>query len=206
MPTKWTRLTLCFIAPIPQATQASADAIGGIGARELAPGHRHREQRFARERREACGKPFRRQVRLRNLQRRTRIDQKLRVRALLVGDRARQRHDDRGHADGRELGHGDRAAAAENDVGVGVVRRHVVDERHALRRRRRLARTRRATRRRAARRTDARRAGASAAGISASACGTQRLIAAAPRLPPTTSSRQRSRRVPRTGLPEAARG
>ena len=34
--------------------------------------------------------------------------------------------------DGRELGDGDRAAAADHEVGPRVARRHVVDERHAL--------------------------------------------------------------------------
>ena len=134
MPTKWTRLTLCFIVAAPQAMQASATRSAASRRASLRPAIGHREQRLARERREARGQPFGREIRLRDRERRAGSDEKLRVRALLVGDRARQRHDDRGHAHGRELRDGDGAAAAEDDVGVGVVRRHVVDERHALRR------------------------------------------------------------------------
>ena len=80
----------------PQRDAGVGDAIRGVEARELARGDRHREQRVARERAadraasrsgvsSSCG----------DLQRRAGVDEELRVRALLVGDRAGQRHDDR---------------------------------------------------------------------------------------------------------------
>ena len=80
----------------------------------------------------------RRQRRLRlTSMRAPRVDEELRVGALLVGDRAGQRDEERAQAHRGELGDGDRAAAADHEVGPRVARRHVVDERDALGRRRR---------------------------------------------------------------------
>ena len=91
-------------------------------------------------------------------------------------------------AGGREFRDRRRAAAADDEVGLGVAARHVVDERRGTRRRRRRARRR-------AQRVDVRSpawcvtSGRDASGISASACGTVSFSACAPRLPPTTSTR-----------------
>ena len=110
-------------------------AIRGIDARELAPGDGHREQRLARERGEACGEPLRREVAARESSAPRRASTRNCAFALCSSAIAPgKRHDDRGDADSRQLGHGDRAAAAEDEVGIGIVRCHVVDERHALRR------------------------------------------------------------------------
>ncbi len=146
MPTKWTRLTLCFIARRPERDARVGDASRRVGARDLARGDRHREQRFARVRGEPLRQPLGRELRLRNLRRRARVDEELRVGALLVGDRAGQRHDDRADADRGELGDRRRAAAADDEIGFRVARGHVVDERDALRRRRRRRGMRRAQR------------------------------------------------------------
>ena len=53
--------------------------------------------------------------------------------ALLVGDRTGQRHDDRAETGRGELGDRQRAAAADDEVGPRVARRHVVDERRRTR-------------------------------------------------------------------------
>jgi hypothetical protein len=69
---------------------------------------------------------------LRDPMRRAGRGEKIRVRRLLVGDRAGQRNHDRAKPDGSELRDGDRAAATNNQVGPRVARRHVIDERDAL--------------------------------------------------------------------------
>jgi len=97
-----------------------------------------------------------------------------------------QRHDDRPDASGGELGDRDRAAAAEHEIGVRVLRGHVVDEGDA-------GRGDAGAFVGGAQRPDVPRAGlmhdlrAPLRGHHASAAGTRRFSAAAPRLPPTTS-------------------
>ena len=162
-------------ARAPSAMQASATRARRVRARDLARGDcaiaSSDSRRAATARRAA--RRSRRELRLRNLQRRAGVDEKLRVGALLVGDRAGQRHDDRADADRGELGDGDRAAAADDEVGLGVARGHVVDEGDALGVDAGVARTRRAARRCAARPPGARRAAARPRGSSASAAGTR---------------------------------
>ena len=133
MPTKWTRLTLCFIA---QASRARCTRRRRVAPRRGArPCARpcaiaSSDSRVHATRRSASRS--RRELRLRNLHRRAGVDEKLRVGALLVGDRAGQRNDDRADADRGELGDRRRAAAADDEIGLGVARGDVVDERDAL--------------------------------------------------------------------------
>ena len=88
----------------------------------------------ARQRTEETGQRRRRagQFRLRQHDRRTGIEQEARVRGLLVGDRAGQRDDDGAETHRSQLGHGQCTAAADDDVGPRVARRHIVDERYAF--------------------------------------------------------------------------
>ena len=199
MPTKCTRLTLCFM-PHPRTWQCDAarDArctrrrrVGRIALADAMRGDRHRQRLRARqcaehagERRVGAG-----QFGLRHHDRGAGVEQEARVRGLLVGDRAGQRHDDRAQADRGELRDGERAAAADDEVGPCVARRHVVDERHAFGVDARASHTRRAARRCGARRPGARRSGARASGSRASADRHALVQCRAPRLPPTTSRR-----------------
>ena len=64
--------------------------------------------------------------------RRPAVDEEARVRGLLVGDRARQRDDERAQAHRGEFADRERAAPGDGDVRPGVARGHVVDERDAL--------------------------------------------------------------------------
>ena len=188
MPTKWTRLTLCFIAASPARCRRRRRAPRRRGARPCARRSPSRAALRACTQRDASASASGVSSACGHHRRGARVDQEPRVRALLVGDRAGQRHDDRADADRGELGDRHRAAAADDEVGLRVARGHVVDERDAFGVDARVARTRRAARRRAARRPDGRRAAAPRAGCSASASGTRSFSAAAPRLPPTTSS------------------
>ncbi len=63
------------------------------------------------------------------MQRRAARDERLGVRALMVVGRERVRHEDRRLAERGELGERRRAGAADDQVGGGVGRAHVVDER-----------------------------------------------------------------------------
>ena len=56
------------------------------------------------------------------------LDEEARVGGLVVVHRVRERHQDARHAAGGELGDGHRAGAADDEVGLGVAARHVVDE------------------------------------------------------------------------------
>jgi hypothetical protein len=71
------------------------DTIGGIAARELAPGDGHREQRLPRERPQRRGEPFRTQLRLGNLLCRARLHQKVAFALCSSAIAPGQRHDDR---------------------------------------------------------------------------------------------------------------
>jgi len=76
---------------------------------------------------------LRRQIALLDEDRRPAIGEVARIGRLVVVDRERERHQDRRHPDGGELGDRDRAGAADRDVGLRVRLRHVLDERHQLR-------------------------------------------------------------------------
>ena len=90
-------------------------------------GHRHREQPRPRQCPEHAGERRlrTREFGLRDHDRAARVEQEPRVRRLLVGNRTRQRHDDRAQTDGRKLSDGECATAADDDVGPRVARRHV---------------------------------------------------------------------------------
>ena len=129
MPTKWTRLTLCFMRAARFARSCDArvgDALGGVAladARARAIGHR--QQRRARRVLASTPASGARGVssRLRQHDRARRRRRRKRALArLVVGDRAGQRHEDRADADGGELGDGQRAAAADDEVGLSVAR------------------------------------------------------------------------------------
>ena len=121
-------LDLVLHRGVPSATQTSATRCGGVALAVRVRGARHRQRARAIDASQEIGKALRRQSRLRLLQCGARVDQELRVGALLVGDGARQRHHDRAQADGRELGNRQRAAAADHEVRPRIARRHVVDE------------------------------------------------------------------------------
>ena len=207
MPTKWMRLTLCFMRDRRAArcrrrrrdrrrrrlpTRRAACAIASSSR--------------ASTHASSCGERVRGvELGLRHHDRARRASTRKRAFArLLVGDRARQRHDDRADADRGELGDRERAAAADDEVGLRVARGHVVDERHALG-------VDAGLRVRGAQRVDvplaglmhdarARRRAASSRAPPERA----RSSGCAPRLPPTTSSAQRARAL-REALRRAAR-
>ena len=118
---------------------------------------------------------------------------------LVLVERMRQRHQDRGPADGRKLGHGRGAGARDDQMRRRHPRRQIGKERRAPRPRRRAAHRSRAPRRGpprapAARSTSARASAASSRSIAA---GTISAITRAPWLPPNTSSCERSAGVRR---------
>ena len=195
MPTKWTRLTLCFIACEPAPTAAPAETagarrpdpvraamLGRTRTRNLQPGCsgaplgllgglaciectilavssviRQRPHTRWRPCRVASGfasararsaissnfsrvKPSSRsaslravRLALRNQHRRARFGEKARVVRLVVVDRRGKRHQNARHAGGRQLRDGERAGAADDQIGLGVARGHVVDERQSVR-------------------------------------------------------------------------
>ncbi len=95
-------------------------------------GLRHREARRAIERTDPREEPFGCERVLRLLPGGARVDEELRIGALLVGDGAGQRNHERAEPHGGELRYGERTAATDHEVGPRVACRHVVDERHAL--------------------------------------------------------------------------
>ena len=132
MPTKCTRLTLCFIARASSRHTSAATRAPHRACRARARASAIARARGRSSRRRMPASRSARQRVLRLLPCGAGVDQELRIGALLVGDRARQRHDDGAQAHGGEFGHRQRAAAADHEVGPRVARRHVVDERDAL--------------------------------------------------------------------------
>ncbi len=76
--------------------------------------------------------PFGRQLGLRQVQRGALAGHELGVGALVLCRRHNQRHQNARHARHRKFRDGDRAGAAQHDIGLGIALRDVVDERHDL--------------------------------------------------------------------------
>ena len=108
------------------------DAIGRVRPPDIARRTRHRKRLLSRRLLEQCGETIRRQRVLRDSVRRACRCEEIRIRRLLVGDRAGKRNDDGAKAHRREFGDGDRAAAANDQIGPGVTGRHVIDEGNAF--------------------------------------------------------------------------
>ena len=66
------------------------------------------------------GEPLRREIAIRDQHRGAFAHQELRVEGLVIVDRRRERHEDRGHAHRGELGNGERAGAADHQVRIRV--------------------------------------------------------------------------------------
>ena len=132
MPTKWMCLTLCFMPSSLRRCRrrrpAGSRPAGRARARPL-PSRAAADDPATRA---SCASVAALSSACGQRERGAGVDQEPRVGALVVGDRTRQRHDQRADPGGGELGDGQRAGAADHEVGGGVARRHVVDEGHAL--------------------------------------------------------------------------
>ncbi len=132
MPTKWMFLTMCFIESVlcqgPPSRGKSRRHAGLPRFGQAARQARHVFQLWPRQAGQRLRQPLRGQCVLLHQHRGALLRQELRVGGLVVVHRVRKRYEQGRHTGGGHFGNRHRARAADDQVGVGVGRRHVVDK------------------------------------------------------------------------------